>query len=74
MIGNGWVSLHSTQPTRTSRLAQDATDTEFFLGDALPLKGAGGSVRQITDSIGALTLEKRYAPFGEVLARECQES
>ncbi len=34
---------------------------EFFLGDAL------GSVRQMTDSTGTLTLEKSYAPFGEVI-------
>ncbi len=46
-----------------SRLGQkDATTMEFFLGDAL------GSVRQMTDSIGAITLEKRYTPFGEVIA------
>jgi len=45
-----------------SRLAQKATTTEYFLGDAL------GSVRQMTDSLGEITLEKSYTPFGEVLS------
>ncbi|MCG2785192.1 MAG: hypothetical protein L6461_08820 [Anaerolineae bacterium] len=33
---------------------------EYFLGDAL------GSVRQLTDSTGALTLAKAYDPYGNV--------
>ncbi len=33
-------------------------DTEYFLGDAL------GSVRQMTDSNGAITLARNYDPFG----------
>jgi RHS repeat-associated protein len=45
-----------------SRLAQDAVTTEYFLGDAL------GSVRQMVDQAGAVTLEKSYTPFGEVLS------
>ena len=35
-----------------------STETEYFLGDAL------GSVRQLTDSTGAVTLAKNYDPFG----------
>ena len=35
-----------------------STETEYFLGDAL------GSVRQLTDLTGALTLTKDYDPFG----------
>ena len=38
-----------------TRLGQEATDMEYFLGDAL------GSVRQMVDSAGVVTLEKRYA-------------
>ena len=41
------------------RIAQvSATDTQYFLADAL------GSVRQLTDSTGALTLSKTYDPYG----------
>jgi len=36
------------------------TGTEYFLGDAL------GSVRQLTDTQGEITLAKSYAPYGEV--------
>jgi RHS repeat-associated protein len=45
------------------RISQVGTaDTEYFLGDAL------GSVRQLTDETGAVTLAKNYSPFGEVLS------
>jgi RHS repeat-associated protein len=37
------------------------TDTEYFLGDAL------GSVRQLADAIGAVTLENTYNPYGVVV-------
>ena len=41
------------------RIAQeDATNTEYFIGDAL------GSVRQLADSNGQVTLAETYAPFG----------
>ena len=38
-----------------------ATDTEYFLPDAL------GSVRNLSDENAALTLTQSYTPFGEVL-------
>ncbi len=41
------------------RIAQVNTTTDYFLGDAL------GSVRQLTDASGAITLAKSYAPYGE---------
>jgi RHS repeat-associated protein len=42
------------------RIAQaNGTGLEYFLGDAL------GSVRQMTDGSGAVTLAKSYAPFGD---------
>ncbi len=45
-----------------SRIAQyDASGPQYFLGDAL------GSVRQIADADGNLTLGRRYKPYGEVL-------
>ncbi|MEW5938462.1 MAG: RHS repeat-associated core domain-containing protein [Chloroflexota bacterium] len=44
------------------RIAQIGEKTEYFLGDAL------GSVRQLTDSDGVITLTKSYAPYGEVIA------
>jgi hypothetical protein len=34
--------------------------TDYFLGDAL------GSVRQLTDSAGAVTFAQGYAPYGTV--------
>jgi RHS repeat-associated protein len=41
------------------RIAQvNTTGTEYFLGDAL------GSVRQMTDAAGAVTLAKVYDPYG----------
>ncbi len=40
------------------RIAQtDGTDMEFFLGDAL------GSVRQLTDASGAVTLNQSFDPY-----------
>ncbi|MGP8330393.1 MAG: RHS repeat-associated core domain-containing protein [Methanosarcinaceae archaeon] len=43
------------------RISQHATQTEYFLGDAL------GSVRQLADSAGAVTLTQSYAPYGDVV-------
>ncbi len=40
------------------RIAQVNTTTEYFLGDAL------GSVRQLTDAQGDVTLAKSYDPYG----------
>lgn len=46
-----------------SRIAQkNATNTDYFLGDAL------GSVRQLVNTTGALTLTKSYEPFGNPLS------
>jgi len=43
------------------RIAQvSATDTQYFLGDAL------GSVRQMTDAAGAVMLAEAYDPYGVV--------
>ncbi len=43
------------------RIAQtNATSTEYFLGDAL------GSVRQLADSSGTVTLTRTYDPYGVV--------
>jgi len=42
------------------RIAQTGTTTEYFLGDAL------GSVRQLTNSTGTVTLAKSYDPYGTV--------
>jgi RHS repeat-associated protein len=45
------------------RIAQyGASEAEYFLGDAL------GSVRQLVDADGNLTLGRKYKPYGEVLA------
>ncbi|MFC1878987.1 RHS repeat-associated core domain-containing protein [Chloroflexota bacterium] len=45
-----------------SRIAeQDQTNTEFFMGDAL------GSVRQLVNGAGMVTLAKSYQPYGETL-------
>ncbi len=44
------------------RIAQyQGTQAEYFLGDAL------GSVRQLADGNGNVTLVKRYEPYGELL-------
>ena len=50
LYGNGRISQHDT----------GTPDTSYFLGDAL------GSVRQLADSAGAVTLTQSYAPYGEV--------
>ena len=42
----------------------DGADMEFFLGDAL------GSVRQLTDASGAVTLTQSYDPYGNVIQSE----
>ncbi len=42
------------------RISQHATQTEYFLGDAL------GSVRQLADATSAVTLTQSYAPYGDV--------
>jgi len=45
------------------RIAQQgASGKEYFLGDAL------GSVRQLVDAEGLVTLAKEYEPYGEVLS------
>jgi RHS repeat-associated protein len=44
------------------RIAQVNTDTDYFLGDAL------GSVRQMTNSSGAITYARMYDPYGVVTA------
>ncbi len=44
------------------RIAQAGSTTEYFLGDAL------GSVRQLADPTGAMTLTQSYAPYGDVVS------
>lgn len=44
------------------RIAQVNTTTDYFLTDAL------GSIRQLTDASGAITLAKSYQPYGGTLA------
>ena len=44
------------------RISQHATQTEYFLGDVL------GSVRQLVDTAGAVTLTQSYAPYGETIS------
>ena len=45
----------------TARIGQfTASDSAYFLGDAL------GSVRQLVDGSGAVTMIKNYEPYGEV--------
>ncbi|MBI1801352.1 MAG: RHS repeat-associated core domain-containing protein, partial [Chloroflexi bacterium] len=45
------------------RIAQQSTTgTDYFLGDAL------GSVRQLADASGAVTLAKSYQPYGSVMS------
>jgi RHS repeat-associated protein len=43
------------------RISQTNTESEYFLGDAL------GSIRQLTNNIGEITLAKNYSPYGEVI-------
>jgi RHS repeat-associated protein len=47
---------------RLAQLNTGALDTEYYLTDAL------GSVRQLTDSTGAITLARTYDPYGVVTA------
>jgi RHS repeat-associated protein len=42
------------------RISQTNSETEYFLGDAL------GSVRQMTNNVGDITLAKSYEPYGSV--------
>lgn len=52
----------STYLYGNGRIAQMAgVDSAYFLGDAL------GSVRQLTDASGAVTLTKSYGPYGEIM-------
>ncbi len=44
------------------RVAQAGSTTEYFLADAL------GSVRQLADPAGAVTLTQSYAPYGDVVS------
>jgi len=44
------------------RIGQVNNTTEYFLGDAL------GSVRQLTNTTGDVTLAKSYQPYGETLS------
>jgi len=50
------------------RIAQVNTTTEYFLGDAL------GSVRQLVDTSGDITLAKSYQPYGETLSSAGSET
>ena len=43
-----------------------STNTDYYLADAL------GSVRQLTDGSGAVSLTKSYSPFGDALSSEGQ--
>ncbi len=43
------------------RIAQVNTTAEYFLGDAL------GSVRQMTDTTGAITYARTYDPYGVIV-------
>ncbi len=64
---NNWLTQVLADGTHTylygaGRIAQyDSGIGEYFLGDAL------GSVRQLTDDAGAVTLVKTYQPFGNVM-------
>ena len=44
------------------RISQHTTQTEYYLTDAL------GSVRQLVDTAGAVTLTQSYAPYGETVS------
>jgi len=47
------------------RIAQESgTTTEYFLGDAL------GSVRNLVDEDGVITLTQEYEPYGEILSSD----
>ncbi len=43
---------------------QSAAGKEYFLGDAL------GSVRQLADATGAVSLARSYQPYGKLLASD----
>ena len=47
---------------------QNTTGTDYFLADAL------GSVRQLTDESGAVTLAQSYTPYGEAYSSEGSEA
>ncbi len=53
----------STGSGQASRLAQQATTMQYFGADGL------GSIRQIYNSSGQIIANKRYDPFGNVLAQ-----
>ncbi|MBL6983510.1 MAG: RHS repeat-associated core domain-containing protein [Anaerolineales bacterium] len=53
LYGVGRISQHN--------LAPDTNSPEYFLGDAL------GSVRQLVDPAGVVTLSQSYAPYGDTL-------
>ncbi len=63
---NNWLTQVLADGTNTylygtGRIAQyGASGGEYLLGDAL------GSVRQLADAVGAVTLVKTYQPFGSV--------
>ena len=44
------------------RISQHTTQTEYFLADAL------GSVRQLADTAGTVTLTQSYSPYGETVS------
>ncbi len=64
---NYWLTQVLTDGTNTylygnGRIAQyNAGGSEYFLGDAL------GSVRQLADAAGAVTLANTFQPFGQVM-------
>ncbi|MFZ6027009.1 MAG: RHS repeat-associated core domain-containing protein [Chloroflexota bacterium] len=41
---------------------------QYFLGDARRLHAVAGSVRQLADATGEITLARSYTPYGEVLS------
>lgn len=43
-----------------SRVGEEDTGWDYYLGDAL------GSVRQLTDDIGDISLAQTYQPYGEI--------
>jgi hypothetical protein len=54
--------LYGIDRIAQSSISNSQSTIQFFLGDAL------GSVRQLADSTGAVTLAKNYDPFGNVEA------
>ena len=53
LYGRGRISQHTSHP---------APNTSYFLADAL------GSVRQLSDATGAVSLAQSYAPYGDTLS------